>query len=383
MAIAWLTLLSVVISPESARAMPASAAAPLVTAFVEHGGVFALRSDGSTIRLTVGTNAVDPVLSPDRSRVAYFTANRHGGAVLNGVWVVGTRANRQILVAGLHGEVAGALTWSPNGNMLAYLHSRELVVWRGPEGASPIVTRLNRDTTLNSSPALAWSPDGRQIAVPLPPVSLQHPPGNLSVGIVDIPAASSRVVRVNFPQRLMGSQTTALGSHPTSDQIGWFGGNLLVATVINGAGNSLTGLWRVSKRGGLAHPIFGHAASLDLRHLIPALDSATHFLVAPGGNRLATDPGNRFWVTAPGGRSGRFLAPHEPVGCTLAQWRWLIGGQGVAYVTLCPVGGTANFRSTLSTMLLQSGHRRSVVTAVSSRMDALSLAPASRCIACG
>ena len=52
-------------------------------------------------------------------------------------------------------------------------------------------------------------------------------------------------------------------------------------------------------------------------------------------------------------------------------------------VSLCTVGGTTNFRSTLSTVSLQTGHSRSIVTLLSPTMTMLSLAPAVRCVACG
>jgi len=384
-----LSLLSVLPSTATSRAAPIAATSPLVTAFAQRGWVYALRSDGSTLQVTAGTNAVDPLLSPNRSTVAYFTVNRprkerYGATVLNGVWTVGIRANRQILVASLYGEAAGALAWSPNGRFLAYLHGREVGVWRGPGGGSQIVARLSREPALGSAPAMAWSPDSRQIAVPLAPVSLQQPPVSLSLAIVDVPTASSRVVTVRFPQRLMGSRTTALGWHPTSNQIGWSsdGGSLLVATVVNGAGNSLSGIWTVSKGGGMAHLMYGNPAHVA-RGATPALTNATHFLISPGGNRMATDPGRRFWVTALGGVGGQFLAPRQAANCTIAQWGWLVGGHGLAYVSLCTVGGTTNFRSTLSTASLQTGHSRPIVTLLSPTMTVLSLAPAVRCLACG
>lgn len=384
-----LSLLSVLPSMATSRAAPIAATSPLVTAFAQRGSVYALHSDGRTLQVTAGTNAVDPLLSPDRSRVAYFTvtrprAERYGGTVLNGVWTVDIHANRQILVASLPGGGAGTLAWSPNGQFLAYLYGREVGVWRGPGGGSQIVARLSRNSTLGSVPAMAWSRDGRQIAVPLPPVLLQQPPTSLDVAIVDVPAASFRVVHVHFPQRLMGSRTTALGWHPTSNQIGWSpdGRSLLVATVINGAGNPLSGVWTISKNGGMAHLRYGNPAN-GARGATPALSGATHFLVSPGGNRLATDPGRRFWVTALGGVGGQFLVPRQAANCTIAQWGWLVGGQGLAYVSLCTVGGTTNFRSTLSTVSLQTGHSRSIVTQVSPTMTVLSLAPAVRCLACG
>jgi dipeptidyl aminopeptidase/acylaminoacyl peptidase len=388
LAIALVSVLCLLPSTTRAVAAPNSAAAPLVTAFVQHGWVFAVRSDGSTIRLTAGTNATSAVLSPDRSTVAYFTAvrnrtDRYGRPYLSDVWTVGTRANPQHLVANLDGAAAGALAWSPNGRSLAYLYGRELAVWRGPGTGAPIITRLSRLPALDSEPTLAWSPDSRQIAVPLPPVSLQLLPRDLSVAIMDVPAGPSKVVRVSFSEKLLGSRTTALGSHPASSQIGWSAGSLLVATAINGAGNSLTGIWRVSESGGLARLVIGNPTALDMRHAVSALDNATHFLVAPRGSRLATDPGNRFWVTMLGTTRSHFLAPHVSVGCTIAQWRWLVGGQGLAYVTLCTVGGTTNFRSTLYTVQLHNGRPQSIITVVSPNMTALSLTPASRCIACG
>ncbi|HEX8919285.1 MAG TPA: hypothetical protein VF898_12335 [Chloroflexota bacterium] len=386
-------LLLILCTPPSVMAAyvtPKSATAPLVTAFARNGWVYGLRSDGSTVRLTAGTNALDPVLSPDRSRIAYFTAMRghtdhYSRSILRGIWTVGTRANPQTLVANLQGTGSGALAWSPNGHWLAYVYRNAVALWAGRGSAPRVVARFGSRHDLGFQPVIAWSRDSSKLAVPLPPASLKQIPHNLSIVIVGVSRSPSKRIKVRFPQDLMGSRTTALGSHPTPDQIAWSadGSRLLMATVVNGAGNSLTGIWSVSKGGGMARLVIGNRVGLATRLVDQRLVNATHFLVSPDWRHLVTDPNGRFWVAAINGTQGHMLPSRRPAACALAQFTWLTGGNGLAYVTLCSVGGTPDFRSTLYTVRLQTNRSQKIVSVVSAEMDAVSLAPPVRCAACG
>lgn len=216
---ALLTALRLPASTTTGERSASAATAPLVTAFEKHGWVFGLPSDGSILRLTAGTNAVDPVLSPDRSAVDYFSSvrrrtDRYAQPILTRVRTVGTGANRQNLVADLHGRGPGALTWSPSGRSLAYAHGREVTIWNG-DGAFPmVVTRLRRSVVLGRRPVIAWSANSRRIAVPLSPASLPQPTRFLAIAVGNTTGAGARVVRVSFPTKIMGSQATAFGSQP-------------------------------------------------------------------------------------------------------------------------------------------------------------------------
>jgi dipeptidyl aminopeptidase/acylaminoacyl peptidase len=336
------------------------------------------------------------VLSPDRSRIAYFSTvrnrtNRYSEPFLTGVWIVGTRANPQHLIATIHAGGPGALAWSPDGRALAYAAGRRVVIWRGSGTGERTVFPI--PSGLAVGPALTWSPGGHQIAVPLAPVSPQQAPRTLTVLIAGIQPHSSWswMSHVRFPPRLLGSRTTAAGSHPDASQIGWTAGgqSLLIATTDNGAGNSLTGVWEVSTGGGMAHLVIGDRGDFDIPpRPDPALSSTTHFLLSPDRRHIATDPDRRFWVAAADGKGGRFVAPHNAVGCAIAQYAWLAGSTGLAYISLCQVQGTVGVRSTLAILPLATGRSRPAITQTSPEANAigqsvLSLAPAFRCIACG
>ena len=387
MAIFMLVMLSVPISASTARAALPGSASPLVSAFTRHGWVYALREDGSTVRLTAGTNAYYPALSPDRSRIAYFTVNRSStapgsrGIFLNGIWTVGTQANPQTLVSRLSGTGPSALAWSPDSRLLAYTLGGVVTIWSVRGRVSTDVARPGKRYV--SPPAVAWSPGSHRIAFPLASLPDKGPPRTLTIGIAGISGQPFRTIRVTFPARLMTASRQAASSHPDSGQIAWTadGSHLLVATDFNGEGYGITGIWSVADKGGVANLIVGNPAGRPF--MDPPVTNATHFLVSPSWKYLATDPEPHFWVAGVDGEQGRLLAMRQPVGCRISQYGWLADSRGLAYVSVCPVLGSANLRFSLYILRLLDGHRLLATSAAGPRLDEISLGPDWRCVECG
>jgi len=106
--------------------------------------------------------AADPEISPDGRWIAY---TRRSGDIMTdrfrpSIWLIDTQTGRQMPVA----SGASQPRWSPGGDRLAYIASAEggrsqlFVRWMASGQAVPI-------TGLADAPsAIAWSPDGRQIA---------------------------------------------------------------------------------------------------------------------------------------------------------------------------------------------------------------------------
>jgi dipeptidyl aminopeptidase/acylaminoacyl peptidase len=106
--------------------------------------------------------AADPEISPDGRWIAY---TRRSGDIMTdrfrpSIWLIDTQTGHQMPLA----TGASQPRWSPGGDRLAYIASAEggraqlFVRWMGTGQAVPI-------TGLADAPsAIAWSPDGRQIA---------------------------------------------------------------------------------------------------------------------------------------------------------------------------------------------------------------------------
>jgi len=125
--------------------------------------------------------ASDPQISPDGSQVAYsrLSMDIMTDRARSNIWLVDTRGGRhRPVVSGA--DSYSSPRWSPDGSRLAYVSAAE---GRGPEiyvrwmdtGQTALLSNLP------SAPrAIAWSPDGRQIAfvahVAVEPASLAKPP---------------------------------------------------------------------------------------------------------------------------------------------------------------------------------------------------------------
>lgn len=363
-----------------------AATAPLVTSFTRSGWVYGLRADGSTIRLTAGTTATISDLRPNGREVAYFTANRVpdrlGRPILNTVWRVPTRANRQIVINRVGGQGAGALVWSPRGRMLAYADDGDIQVWDETwHDTYPVP--LIRGFDPGPGPVLAWGPGGNRLAVPLPALSNLSPPKTMSVMLINPAHRSTRTVLVRFPRIL--PHAGILNPHPDVGEIGWTadGRHLLVATTLSGAGHVLSGVWTVRDRGGMARLLVttlpGPVGSTGTRSLAQAAAMA----VAPDGRKLAIATDTMFWVAGTDGQHGRLYPAGLPRGCAITTFRWLSDGSGLAYVTNCTVAGTPSIRANLYLLPLSKGRARLVTSAIGRQSLLLSGTSTGRCIACG
>jgi dipeptidyl aminopeptidase/acylaminoacyl peptidase len=125
--------------------------------------------------------AADPQISPDGSQVAYLRQSMDImiDRARSNIWIIGTDGERhRPLLSGT--DSYSSPRWSPSGDRIAYISSAE---GRGPElyvrwmdtGQTALLSNL-----AESPSAIAWSPDGRQIAfsslVPDAQESLATPP---------------------------------------------------------------------------------------------------------------------------------------------------------------------------------------------------------------
>ena len=106
------------------------------------------------------TEVYHPALSPDGTQIAYFDGM---GDHSHNLWVMNADGTERRLL--LDDEVAGAghmhaLTWSPDGEWLAFTTDDRIYLVR-PDGTGlrPVV-----EGDLSFPPAVQWSPDGSRIA---------------------------------------------------------------------------------------------------------------------------------------------------------------------------------------------------------------------------
>jgi hypothetical protein len=115
----------------------------------------------------------------------------------------------------------------------------------------------------------------------------------------------------------------------------------------------------------------------------PPLDGATQFQLSPNRKFIATDPNNHFWISG-GVRRPRIVAAPRGRSCVLSQWTWLPDSSGLAYVTACTLPGSPiHYRLTLAAVSRSGGGRHILYAMNSKSQDAIDLAPAYRCTACG
>jgi hypothetical protein len=195
--------------------------------------------------------------------------------------------------------------------------------------------------------------------------------------VVDTVTGRHRAVVIRFPAWLKGTGPVE-ESYPLQ-LIAWLpGGKLLLGTSGLGIGLQLTGIWVASPAGGAARLIVGTPNSPRLVLKFPLLN-ATQALLSPDGTKLLLDPGNRFWIASSSGGNGRVLN-RSSRSCLMSQAAW-VGNAHVAYV--CIGGGPANVFAHLYAVTVAGGHPRLLASIHSRQQDALSIAPPTRCIACG
>lgn len=336
-------LLCILILPagHSARAVPRIAVGV-------SEAVWTMRADGSDRhRLTPQNVAYGPELSPNGALVAYDmrgckpapAPGSRGPAPLPNllsVLPVG-KSGRRWSVCG-HGY-----SWSPNGRLLASFNGETLIV-RSADGRNPRV--LLQPDHFYGYVQTVWSPDSRQMAVPL------YGPGSglvedrtLRLAIVPL-QGSVRRITIRFPSGSLGANNWTNpnqppGSFPTYSHLSWTrdGHHLLAETMGNGRSMYLTGIWEVSASGGTARLTAGTPAGIRERARPgPALDHATAFTISPNGKWLATNPQGRLWVGDLTGHHGRLLTSST---CPPEQVRWLADSSGLVYIASCTHGATS------------------------------------------
>jgi len=174
------------------------------------------------------------------------------------------------------------------------------------------------------------------------------------------------------------------GSYPIGDGLTFTadGHDLLFATARVGAGYEITGIFRVSDRGGRAHMILGTGNGVHGQPPFgPGLGEATQFQMSPNGKYMATDPKNNLWISGDVVRPISIPIPRAR-SCVLSQWTWLSDSSGLAYVTACTVS-PRGFMLTLASVSRSGGAPHVLYTATAANQSAIDLAPSYRCIACG
>jgi Tol biopolymer transport system component len=140
----------------------------------ERSAIYAVRSDGGAPRLILRSTrrvsfpdghsapafAYQPALSTDGTRIAYFDGMYDHS---HNLWVANADGTERRVVLDDEVSAAGhirALTWSPNGEWLAFTTDNSVYLVR-PDG-----TGLRRIISgdFASAPAVQWSPDGSRLA---------------------------------------------------------------------------------------------------------------------------------------------------------------------------------------------------------------------------
>ena len=248
--------------------------------------------------------------------------------------------------------------------------------------------RSSHGARWDSNASIAWSPDGRRIAVALPYTGPSYP-RVMRVAIGNVMNGRVTTSTIRFPRGALG-RAIPPGSYPSGDGLTWRpdGDSLVFATLGEGAGPpNVTGIWQVADSGGSAQLRIGTPAGVR-EEGYPAgspLQQPTHFMFSPNGAYLAMDPDNRLWVAHADGTQGRFYDLHLARNCVLAQSTWLADSSGLAYVTLCTVPGSSSVlvRSRLYSITVHGATSRLLYALTDPDQGKVDLAAAYRCVDCG
>ncbi len=334
------------------------------------GTVYRVNPNGrNRCRLTTAVNAKEPQLAPGGKRLAFFSGVGSNGIAVHVVRVGSGASSGQMIYRGQ--EASGRLTWSPNGRRLAFVGGKDVWVWNGTAQRARMLVAGTRNEPART---FAWSPDSRRLAA-----AFSMPPATrLLILVVNAFTRARHALGVRFPVWISGKRPY-LGSYP-SQIIAWLpGGRLLLGTSGFGIGLSLTSIWTVSPRGGRPRLVLGAHSPPVLRF---SLLNDSQALVSPDGTKLLLDPLNHFWIAPVSARNGHVLNLHIHGSCALAQAVW-VGNTRLAYVTVCTIGGSANILQRLYTLPASGGRPRLLATARAPQQETLSIAPPTRCIACG
>jgi Tol biopolymer transport system component len=160
--IAALAAAAVLIGSRAVLPPPVGLARTGLLAFGADGDIHVAQANGSGKRALVATDAheTSPVWSPDGARIVYQIDSQppvYGGTSL---WVMDAEGTHARRVSGDTGILGGYVSWSPDGDEIAFISiDRELVV-AAADGSG--MRRLVAPGQRRHAPA--WSPDGSRIA---------------------------------------------------------------------------------------------------------------------------------------------------------------------------------------------------------------------------
>lgn len=393
----------------SSAARPALAGGPTTStriAAAVNGRIVLFQAGGAgrTV-LTHGGRDGSPVMSPDGQLVAFLRTPPAGQPSSSAA------RGHQVMLAGSNGHggyrvtvfsqrtailspARQAIAWEPGGHApgLAWFDG-DTVQYRRASGNQQTVLQVGPHSPIAPYDSITFNSDDSAIAAPAAPLHAgPNPPRTLRIAVSRFGAGGQRIVTARFRPRILSNGTPYRGSVPVGDGLAYTdsrfpspGHTIEFATVAKGAGYQITGLFIVSDRGGIARLVLGNGHGL---HGIPpfgsALTGATHSQYSPNGAYSATDPNNNLSIGGEVVRPLSIPVPHAG-SCVLAQWTWLPDSSGLAYVTVCTVPGSSpiGYRLTLGAVSLSNGKRTVLDTIDSRNPQAIDLAPAYRCVACG
>ena len=325
-------------------------AASSLVAYVQSGDVYVVHADGTgRQRLsTYGLNS-GAVLGPNQRVVAFLSvpAAYKGRTGVHNVWLApvdGTNAQR-ITEPDAARDRFG-LTWSPDGQYLAYWHGTDVVVYDMQAATARVVLQgVSHDPY--GEPTIAWSPDSRRIAVAETPAltSDASKPSTLPVLVVPATGGSEQTVVVRFPGTAVNNLGPGRGSLVLDTGISWTkdGSAFLLVTSGAGEGFPLSGIWRVPAGGGLATLIeagnrVGPAQGGSTPDL--AFVGALNVAMSPDFGSIALLARNALYVV-PATGNVRITSPAINSGvCEMTSYHWLSDSRGIAYTEAC--GRVAN-----------------------------------------
>lgn len=390
--------------PHTAGAHGENASGAVLVAAAIGGDIEAVRADGAGMRrLTFGGNTSEPRLGPGGRRIAYLSASRRRKddrriPIVDSVWVVpvdgrpdGTSARRLAWIR--KPTFNERLAWSPDGRFLAWDDGASVMMRAVNGGPARAAITTHPVGSYAPGDTIAWSPDSHRVAVvaPLFAGSNQGNPQALHVIIEGVAGGAPLAVLVRFPPAMLGPGTNPPGSYASPLGLAWMpdGRHFLITTMQRGEGGSLSGIWSVSDRGGMARLLFGSRATLLGKvDFHSSVSGSTHYLLSPDWRSLALDPYTHFWIARIDGSHVRRLWPNVGRGCVLQQYTWLRDSSGLAYVTLCgiPHVPSTRYRWRLFSVRFNRPAPRllaQVFAPTVSSTPPLDVAPGYRCLACG
>jgi len=363
---------------------PASCAATTAPALVYalRGSVYRADPDGRyRCRLTVPIDAKEPQLAPGGQFVAFLSGvgsygSGNGAGNVPRLVRVGSALSSGFVLRNdraLHRR----LSWSPDGRWLAFVDGTGVWGW---SVACRCVRVLVAGAQHDFVQSLVWSPDSRQVAVRLVPTTSTALMNRVVLTVATVATRGTHRVVITFPAWVRGREPRKPNQFP-SQVIAWrSSGDLLIQTSGVGLGLPVAGIWTAPAAGGTARLLIGTRPSAHAGVAFPLFNS-TQALLSPDGKKVLLDPNNRFWIRS-SGHGARVIDPRINPSCAVSQVVW-VGAGHLAYITVCTVGGSPDLLARLYTLSLRRPVPRLLAMNRSRQQDTLSLAPPTRCIACG